>query len=250
MFIVFVFLGELMNGAKDRNAARELTLTIDGKEVRVAQGTTLWEAAREAGIDVPVLCHSPRLRPVGVCRVCVVDLGERVLAAACLRQCEEGMTVRTDTEEIAGHRRTLLQLLLADYPEESAREGSTGDDELLALARNLGVTGLPYPDHSGAEPGQGGGAAPRGRDDSSPVIAVDHQACILCDRCIRACDEVQHNDVLTRTGKGYTARIAFDLDAPMGKSTCVACGECMAACPTGALTDKNLAGLRLVVKGG
>lgn len=222
----------------------EVTLTIDGKEVQVPRGTTLWEAAREHGIDVPVLCHSPRLRPVGVCRLCVVDVGERVLAAACLRPCEEGMTVRTDSEEISAHRRTLLQLLLADYPDTSAREATTGDDELLALARTLGVTGLPFPDHGGE-----GGQTPRGRDDSSPVIAVDHQACILCDRCIRACDEVQHNDVLTRTGKGYTARIAFDLNAPMGTSSCVACGECMAACPTGALTDKRLSGLCLVVGG-
>ena len=119
-------------------AKKDVTLTLDGKEVRVPSGPTLWEAAREQGVDVPVLCHNPRLRPVGVCRLCVVDVGERVLAAACIRLCEEGMTVRTDSEEITGHRRTLLQLLLADYPESSARETTTGDDELLALARRLG----------------------------------------------------------------------------------------------------------------
>lgn len=217
---------------------KQVTLTIDGRSVTVPAGTTLWEAARELGIDIPVLCHSPRLRPVGVCRVCVVDVGERVLAAACVRPCAEGMTVRTATEEVQGHRRMLASLLLSDYPEQSRREATTGDDALLALARDAGIDTVPLPD--GAADG-----GPRGQDDSSPVIAVDHQACILCDRCIRACDELQHNDVIGRTGKGYLARIAFDLNNPMGQSTCVACGECMASCPTGALTNKSMAGLRL-----
>src|SRR3972149_3861262 len=124
-----------------------------------------------------------------------------------------------------------IALPLSDSPAESAREQTTGDDLLLALAREHGVRHayLRYP--------QGNG---RTRDASSPVIAVDHSACILCDRCIRACDEIQHNDVIGRTGKGYTARIAFDLDSPMGKSTCVACGECASVCPTGALTHKPL----------
>jgi predicted molibdopterin-dependent oxidoreductase YjgC len=226
--------------------AKPVTLTVDGRSVTVPRGTTIWEAARELGIDVPVLCHSPRMQPVGVCRVCVVDLGERVLAASCVRPCDEGMKVQTATAEIVAHRRMLTTLLLADYPEQSRREVTTGDDALLALARELGVTEIPFAD--GAT-GGAAGATPRGEDLSSPVIAVDHQACILCDRCIRACDDLQHNDVIGRTGKGYSARIAFDLNNPMGQSTCVACGECMAACPTGALTNKAVAGLRVVAEG-
>lgn len=214
-----------------------VSLTIDGRPVTVPDGTTLWEAALALGVEVPVLCHSERMRPVGVCRLCVVDTGERVLAAACVRRCESGMDVRTDTPEVESHRRTLIQLLLAEQPETSAREISTGDDALYALARQYGIADVGLPD--GAE------GAPRGRDDSSAVIAVDHQACILCDRCVRACDEIQHNDVITRTGKGYAARIAFDLDVAMGESTCVSCGECMAVCPTGALTDTSLAGVRV-----
>lgn len=217
-----------------------VSLTIDGQSVTVAPGTTVFEAACAVGIEIPVLCHSPQLRPVGVCRMCVVDVGERVLAAACVRPCAEGMTVSTATEEVQGHRRMLTQLLLSEYPADSARDSATGDDALLTLARIQGVSDTHLPDGSGE-----GGSTPRGRDDSSPVIAVDHQACILCDRCIRACDDIQHNDVIGRTGKGYTARIAFDLDAPMGNSTCVACGECMAACPTGALTNKSLGGMHL-----
>ncbi|MBI4083285.1 MAG: (2Fe-2S)-binding protein [Candidatus Lambdaproteobacteria bacterium] len=221
---------------------REVSLTIDGRAVRVPAGTTIWNAARGQGIDIPVLCHSPRLAPVGVCRVCVVDVGERVLAASCLRACEEGMKVTTTTPEIESHRRTLAELLLSDYPDASAREATTGDDLLLDLARRQGVGAIPYPAADGAGPTGAG----RGRDDSSRVIAVDHDACILCDRCIRACDDLQHNDVIGRTGKGHAARIAFDLNAPMGTSTCVSCGECASVCPTGALTGKALAGMRVV----
>ena len=217
------------------SSGKTITLTIDGRSVTVPEGTTLWQAARQRGVSIPVLCHSERLHPVGVCRVCVVDVGERVLAASCVRPCAEGMKVETNSEKVRRQRRVLVGLLLSDYPEGSIRDAATGEDELLNLAADLGVTEPPYP----------GGAAggPRGNDDSSPVIAVNHQACILCDRCIRACDDLQHNDVIGRTGKGYGARIAFDLNAPMGESTCVSCGECMAACPTGALTNKSWAAL-------
>lgn len=210
----------------------DVTLTIDGQTVTVPGGTTVWEAAARLGIDIPVLCHDPRLRPVGVCRVCAVDAGERTLPASCVREAQDGMQVRTDTEEVRAHRRVLTELLLAEQPPVSRREATTGDDALYALARQLGVGEIPWPD--------GAGGHPRGEDWSSPVIAVDHQACILCDRCVRACDEIQHNDVITRSGKGYATRIAFDLDAPMGESSCVACGECVAVCPTGALTHRAL----------
>ncbi len=215
-----------------------VALTIDGRSVRVTAGTTIWDAARELGIDIPVLCHSPRMRPVGVCRLCVVDTGARNLQAACVRPCEEGMEVHTDTERVQRNRRMLLELLLADYPRESLREQTTGDDELLALARAHGLDESRF----GGDDGEAGA----GRDDSSPVIMVDHQACILCDRCIRGCNELQHNQVMTRSGKGAATHIAFDLDVAMGASTCVACGECQAVCPTGALTNRRLHGLQIV----
>jgi len=208
-----------------------VAVRIDGRAVEVREGTTIWEAARAAGVEIPVLCHDPRLRPVGVCRLCVVDVGERVLAASCVRTCQPGMEVRTDSPEIEQHRAVLTELLMADQcaPERDARATATGDNELFALARRYDASGTSLP--------RGGG---RPQDPSSPVIRVDHQACILCDRCIRACDEIQNNEVIGRSGKGYGARIAFDLDAPMGASTCVACGECAAVCPTGALVDKAI----------
>ncbi len=210
-----------------------VTVTVDGREVSVPEGTTIYDAARRLGVDIPVLCHDERYDPVGVCRMCVVDTGARAFAAACVRPCEDGMTVRTTSDELERSRATLTELLIADQPARKAdpKQTTTGDNMLLALADRYGVsrdtTALPC--------GSG-----RGVDGSNPVIAVDHDACILCDRCTRACDDIQGNDVIGRSGKGYPTRIAFDLNDPMGASSCVTCGECVAACPTGALTNKPI----------
>jgi formate dehydrogenase major subunit len=211
--------------------APTVTCTIDGTEVTVPSGTTIYTAAKQAGIEIPVLCHDERFDPVGVCRMCVVDTGGRVLAAACVRPVEDGMEVKTQTEQVERQRAQLTGLLMADQPapEEDPKETTTGDNLLLALARRYSVDAESLPLARG-----------RGVDDSNPVIHVDHDACILCDRCVRACDDIQGNDVIGRSGKGYATRIAFDLDDPMGESSCVTCGECVAACPTGALTNKPI----------
>ena len=220
--------------APDRTGT--VTLTIDGREVTAAEGSTIWEAAKAAGVDIPVLCHDERYDPVGVCRMCVVDVGAPAFAASCVRACENGMEVKTSTAELERSRAVLTEMLLSDQPgrEQDVKQAKTGDNELLALADRFGVTqasasqqGLPR-------------ASGRGADSSSPVIAVDHDSCILCDRCVRACDDIQGNDVIGRSGKGYATRIAFDLNDPMGNSSCVSCGECVAACPTGALTNKPI----------
>src|SRR4051794_24872361 len=212
--------------------APTVTCTIDGVELTVPAGTTIYTAAKEAGIDIPVLCHDERYDPGGVCRMCAVDVGGRVLAAACVRPCEDGMEVTTASAQVERQRATLTALLMSDQPpeDEDPKETTTGDNMLLALARRYEV------DHAEHLP-QGRG---RGIDDSNPVIHVNHDACILCDRCVRACDDLQGNDVIGRSGKGYASRIAFDLNDPMGESTCVTCGECVAACPTGALTNKPI----------
>jgi formate dehydrogenase major subunit len=212
--------------------ATTVTLSIDGYEVSVPQGTTLWQAARQVGVEIPVLCHSERMQPAGVCRMCVVDVGERVLAASCVRECTDGMQVTTSSPEVERHRAMLTELLLSEHPSPCAREQTTADCELEELGRRYDV------EHETIE-----SAVPSvesSSDLSSPVIAVDHSACILCDRCIRACDDLQSNEIIGRTGKGHAARIAFDLNQPMGASDCVACGECVASCPTGALVDKPI----------
>jgi formate dehydrogenase major subunit len=214
-------------------SVRTITAEIDGRQVTVPDGTSIYDAARQIGVDIPVLCHNERYDPVGVCRMCVVDTGGRAFAAACVRPCEDGMTVRTDTPELNRSRATLTELLIADQPPraEDPKQNTTGDNLLLELADRFDVaretTELPC-------------ASGRGSDSSNPVIDVNHDACILCDRCVRACDDIQGNDVIGRSGKGYTTRIAFDLDDPMGNSSCVTCGECVQACPTGALTNKPI----------
>jgi formate dehydrogenase major subunit len=236
--------------------ANDVTLSIDGHQITVPEGTTIWEAARERGIDIPVLCHSPGMEPVGVCRLCVVDIGERVLAAGCVRECSEGMQVDTSSEKVQRNRKMLVELLLSEHPVPCAREQSSGDCELEALARQYGLIGdagendANDTQNNRRRPRFGAAEAQladtdsragwRTEDGSSPVIAVDHQACILCDRCVRACNDIQSNDVITRSGKGFEAQIAFDLNNPMGDSTCVSCGECVSSCPTGALVQQTI----------
>jgi CRP-like cAMP-binding protein/Fe-S-cluster-containing dehydrogenase component len=184
------------------------------------------------GIAIPTLCHLQNETPVGVCRLCVVDTGARVLTASCVRPVEPGLKIVTNSEKVIGARKTLLELMMSDHPSPCARQKNSGDCELETLAAAAGVS----------EPRFARRTVSRGHDDSSLSIAVDHDACILCDRCIRGCDEVRNNFVLGRMGKGYAADIAFDLNSPMGDSTCISCGECMVSCPTGALTNKSVVG--------
>jgi CRP-like cAMP-binding protein/Pyruvate/2-oxoacid:ferredoxin oxidoreductase delta subunit/ferredoxin len=209
----------------------DVQLTIDGLQVSVPEGTSVFDAARLNGIPIPTLCHQQNETPVGVCRVCVVDVEKaRVLAASCVRPAENNMVVHTNSERVLRARRTLVEMLMADHPSPCARQRRSNDCELETLARLEGIGEPRFPRKISA----------RGQDNSSLVIAVDHEACILCDRCIRGCDEIRHNDVLGRRGKGFLAGIAFDTNLPMGNSSCVSCGECMVSCPTGALTNKSV----------
>jgi NADH dehydrogenase/NADH:ubiquinone oxidoreductase subunit G len=215
-----------------------ISLTIDGRDVSVPLGTTIFDAARLNGIPIPTLCHQQNQTPVGVCRVCIVDVGARVYAAACVRECEPGMKVKTTDAGVVQARTTLVEMLMADHPSPCARQQASGDCELETMAKAAGVS----------QPRFARRLSQRGRDDSSLSIAVDHEACILCDRCVRGCDEVKKNMVIGRSGRGYAAHVSFDLDQPMGSSTCVSCGECMVSCPTGALTNKRIVGSQLTGK--
>ncbi len=211
----------------------QMTVTIDGHEVQVPHGTTVFDAARMAGITIPTLCHQQNQTPVAVCRICVVDTGERALQAACIFKAEPGMVVKTETEPIQAVRKTLYELMLSDHPSPCLRQQQTGDCELETQAAHAGVTSTRFARR----------AVPvLAADDSSPSIHVDFSACILCDRCVRGCSEIRHNNVIARQGKGYFAAISFDANQPMGNSSCVSCGECMVSCPTGALTNKRVLG--------
>jgi CRP-like cAMP-binding protein/ferredoxin-like protein FixX len=219
-----------------------LTLTIDGQSITVPHGTTIFDAARLNDIPIPTLCHQQNQTPVAVCRVCVVDCGERAYQAACIRECEPDMKVQAASPGVLAARKTLYELLLADHPVPCRRQQHSGDCELEGQAARAGLgiaAGLETP------------RFPKRSvpvllpDESSLSIAVDYAACILCDRCVRGCSEIRHNFVIARQGKGYHAAIAFDDNQPMGNSSCVSCGECMVSCPTGALTNRRVLGQNL-----
>jgi CRP-like cAMP-binding protein/Fe-S-cluster-containing dehydrogenase component len=217
-----------------------IDLTIDGQPVRVPAGTSVFDAARMNGVVIPTLCHLQNETPVGVCRLCLVEAGGRVLTASCVRPVDPGMKVVTNSEKVLNARKTVLELLMSDHPTPCARQEHSGDCELETHARNAGITHPRFAKRT----------VSRGKDESSLAIAVDHDACILCDRCIRGCDEIKTNFVLGRMGKGYATDIAFDLNSPMGDSTCISCGECMVSCPTGALTNKSVVGTAIATGAG
>ena len=212
----------------------DITLTIDGLPVTVPAGTTVFDAARMNGIPIPTLCHQQNENPVGVCRVCVVDVGARVYAASCIRPAENGMKVQTATEGVLAARHTLVELLMSDHPSPCARQQQSGDCELERLASTTGVTESRFPKR----------ATPRGKDDSSAVIAVDHESCILCDRCIRGCDDIRttgYSPAAVRDTRPASPLIptcpwASRLASPAASAW---------SCPTGALTNKRVIGTEL-----
>ncbi len=209
---------------------RAITFTLDGRDVTAREGETIWQVARREGIDIPHLCYAPEpgYRPDGNCRACMVEVdGERVLAASCIRKPAPGMKVRTATERAKAARQMVFELLIADQP---ARETSHDPaSKFWAWADRMNVSVGRFPNRS--QPAA---------DRSHPAMAVNLDACIQCGLCVRACREVQVNDVIGMAYRGQGAKIVFDFDDPMGRSTCVACGECVQACPTGALMPASV----------
>jgi formate dehydrogenase major subunit len=207
-------------------AGAAIEFELDGRTIDARAGETIWEAARRHGTAIPTLCRYEGYRPDGNCRACVVEIdGERVLAPSCCRAPSAGMKVRSASDRARAAQRMVVELLLADAPPAPRRE----DSELTRWARELGVTRSRFAARE----------QPRA-DFSHPAIAVQLDACIQCTRCVRACREEQANDVIGYAGRGDAARIVFDFGDPMGASTCVGCGECVQACPTGALMPRLL----------
>ncbi|MEM9129494.1 MAG: 2Fe-2S iron-sulfur cluster-binding protein, partial [Pseudomonadota bacterium] len=212
----------------DQANTEMVTFTLDGEEVTVEKGLSIWEAAHGRGLKIPHLCHKPKpgYRPDGNCRACMVEIeGERTLAASCIREASDGMVVKTDTERAENARNMVVELLLADQPEREVSHDKAS--HLWDMADANGVVESRFP------------KIERDRvpllDDSHVAMSVNLDACIQCGLCVRACREVQVNDVIGMAGRGHDAYPTFDFADPMGDSTCVACGECVQACPTGAL---------------
>jgi CRP-like cAMP-binding protein len=235
------------------DGVRKVHATIDGRAVEVDDGTTIFDAARRLGIDVPTICHMPPQEPAGVCRVCVVELKPPPLAPgakppppklvpACAQLLADQMDVVTTNDRLATVRRTLVELLMADHPTPCARQRDTRDCELEQRAEELGADATRYA-RAAVEPLPVAGWTPN--DDSHPNILVDHAACIVCDRCVRACSDIAQNFVIGRAGKGNATVITFDDGHRMGESSCVSCGECLASCPTGALMNRGFAGAEM-----
>ena len=208
-----------------------ISLTIDGHHALVPEGATLLDAARSLGIAIPTLCHIPSLPARPVCRVCLVQVAEDggvELRTACSTAVDEGMEVSTEAGEAVKARRFVLELLLADHPADCPPEEEGGRCELHLLARRHHLSGTRFDRHK----------APLPIDDSHPFIRVDLNRCIVCQRCVRACGEIQGHHVLGIAERGDLSRVIADHGKPLGQSTCVSCGECVAYCPTGALTEK------------
>jgi formate dehydrogenase major subunit len=206
-----------------------ITFSLDGRDVSALAGEPIIEVAKREGIAIPHLCYKPGLDAVGNCRACMVEIGgERVLAPSCCRNATPGMKVVTDSERVKRAQKTVLELLLADMPERAY----TRHNELDQWAEKLAV-GKPRFESR----------AQHVADSSHPAIAVNLDACIQCTRCLRACRDEQVNDVIGLAFRGEHAKIVFDMDDAMGASTCVACGECVQACPTGALMPARDAAL-------
>src|SRR5438128_7899199 len=224
--------------AGNGKSADPVRFTLDGREVEAPAGETIFRTVRRYGIKLPHLCYSPKpgYRADGNCRVCMVEIeGERVLAASCIRQPTPGMKVKTQTDRAKTARRMVAELLVADQPAlEIAHDP---DSELWKIVKRQNI-----------EPGRFPRDARPAPDRSHPAMAVNLDACIHCNLCVRACRDVQVNDVIGMAGRGHNAKIVFDFDDPMGNPTCVACGECVQACPTGALMPAREAGLEVIDK--
>ena len=214
-----------------------VTLEIDGNPVSVPAGTSVMRAAALAGARIPKLCATDTLKAFGSCRLCLVEIeGRRGHPASCTTEATAGMQVRTDSPQLEKLRRGVVELYLSDHPLDCATCPADGHCELQTVAAGLGIRESRY---------AAGGATQRGSppDTSNPYFVFDPDLCIVCSRCVRACNEVQGTHALTIEGRGFASRVAASQNEPFLESECVSCGACVESCPTAALTEKSRAAM-------
>ena len=207
-----------------------INLSIDGKEIQVPQGTTILEAARKAGIDIPTLCFLKEINEVGDCRMCIVEVeGRRGFTTSCITKAEEGMVVHTNTKELQESRKVVLDLILSNHKIDCLTCVRSGNCELQELARRFNVTKIEFE----------GEMQKHTIDDLSPSIVRDANKCILCRRCVAACKKVQEIGAIDCINRGFESCISTTGEKSLNDVNCTFCGQCIEACPTGALHEKQ-----------
>ncbi|NLM43485.1 MAG: 4Fe-4S dicluster domain-containing protein [Clostridiales bacterium] len=210
-----------------------INLTIDGIPVKVKSGTTVMEAAKSIGIDIPALCYLKGVNEVGACRICVVEVERaRTLQASCVLPVAEGMVVHTESPAVVEARKEILKLILDNHPNDCLTCDKAGECKLQEYAYRYDVK---FREHDGAR---------RNAiiDTSNPYILRDNNKCILCGRCVSTCSQIQERSVLSFGERGFETHIIADNDRILGESSCVSCGRCISVCPVGALIDNRIAG--------
>jgi formate dehydrogenase major subunit len=221
-------------GTPAATGSATVRIEIDGLPATVKAGTTILRAARESGVDIPKLCATDSLKPFGSCRMCLVEIeGRKGFPASCTTPVEAGMKVRTQTETLATLRRNVMELYISDHPLDCLTCSANGDCELQDVAGSVGLRDVRYgfdgENHLDAE-----------TDNSNPYFSFDASKCIVCSRCVRACDEVQGTFALTIQGRGFNSTVSAGINESFFDSECVSCGACVQACPTATLMEKSI----------
>ncbi|MCG2584948.1 formate dehydrogenase subunit alpha [Massilia sp. TS11] len=220
-------------GTPARESAELVELTIDGYTVSVPKGTSLMRAAMDAGIKVPKLCATDSLEPFGSCRLCLVEIeGRKGYPASCTTPAEAGMVVHTQTGKLQDIRRGVMELYISDHPLDCLTCSANGNCELQTQAGVVGLRNVRY--------AEGANHCDSKKDESNPYFSYDPSKCIVCNRCVRACEETQGTFALTISGRGFDSRVSPGQDQAFMDSECVSCGACVQACPTATLQEKSI----------
>lgn len=231
-------LKETDYGTPKRESTQEVTLEIDGESVTVPAGTSLMRAAVDAGIQVPKLCATDSLEPFGSCRLCMVEIdGRKGFPASCTTPAEAGMKVRTQSPRLQELRKGVMELYISDHPLDCLTCSANGNCELQDMA---GVTGLREVRYGMEGANHFRNESKPAIDNSNPYFSYDASKCIVCNRCVRACEETQGTFALTISGRGFESRVSPGQDQPFMESECVSCGACVEACPTATLQEKTV----------